>query len=151
MNSRKNEKGFTLIESILIIIILGILAAVAIPKHLDVRQNAANATAQTILASMRSANSILWADRVNHNQTTTYNFVDIIGSMDMKGYNVSTAVDGGGTLLTLTVGSSSYHYSLGIDGLQTFASLPGTYVQIYDYAGSNNTNNNQGQNNNSQH
>lgn len=37
---RKNEKGFTLIEIIAVLVILGILAAVAIPKYMDMRADA---------------------------------------------------------------------------------------------------------------
>ena len=38
--SRKNEKGFTLIEIIAVIIIMGILAAVAVPKFFSMQEDA---------------------------------------------------------------------------------------------------------------
>ena len=36
----RNQKGFTLIEIIAVLVILGILAAIAIPKYLDMRREA---------------------------------------------------------------------------------------------------------------
>lgn len=36
----RNQKGFTLIEIIAVLVILGILAAIAIPKYLDMRKEA---------------------------------------------------------------------------------------------------------------
>lgn len=48
------EKGFTLIELIVIIVILGILSAVAIPKFADLRGEAARGVAEGALGASRS-------------------------------------------------------------------------------------------------
>ena len=37
MLKKRNQKGFTLIEIIAVLVILGILAAVAIPKYMDMQ------------------------------------------------------------------------------------------------------------------
>ena len=53
----RNERGFTLIELILIIVVLGIMAALAIPKFLDMRADAKKAAVQGALGGVRSANA----------------------------------------------------------------------------------------------
>lgn len=53
----RNQKGFTLIEIIAVLVILGILAAIAIPKYLDMQGDArakALAGAQSALISVAS-------------------------------------------------------------------------------------------------
>lgn len=56
---RKKQQGFTLIELVMVITLLGILAAVAIPKFSDLSRSARIATLEGIAGAMRSTISII--------------------------------------------------------------------------------------------
>ncbi|MDO8464473.1 MAG: type II secretion system protein [Gallionella sp.] len=51
----KNQAGFTLIELIMVIVILGILMATALPKFIDIRDDANRAAMEGLRGSMDSA------------------------------------------------------------------------------------------------
>ena len=57
----RSEGGFTLIELVIVIVILGILASVAIPRYEDMREQARVSTLKGQLGSIRSAVAIQYA------------------------------------------------------------------------------------------
>lgn len=67
-----NQRGFTLIELVIIIVILGILAAVAIPKYQDLSGEAREASARSSLGSLRSAITIYYANQAVQNGTAVW-------------------------------------------------------------------------------
>jgi MSHA pilin protein MshA len=57
----KSQKGFTLIELIITIVIIGILAAVAIPKFQSLSKDAETGVAAGVAAALASATSVNYA------------------------------------------------------------------------------------------
>ena len=60
----KNQKGFTLIELVIIIIMIGMLAAIAVPRYVDLKDKALAAGAKATLDGGRAAITLHFADAV---------------------------------------------------------------------------------------
>ena len=58
----KNRKGFTLIELLIVVVIIGILAAIAIPKFSSVKQKGYRTQAISDLTSLRTAEETFFTD-----------------------------------------------------------------------------------------
>lgn len=60
-NSIQKSKGFTLIEIVIVMVILGILAIVAVPKFVDLTTSAKISATQAALGSVRSVLAVEYA------------------------------------------------------------------------------------------
>lgn len=66
----KNKKGFTLIELMIVVAIIGILAAIAIPNFMNYQCKAKQAEAKTVLGNIRVAQEAYLAEYDTYSDDT---------------------------------------------------------------------------------
>ena len=68
---RNRRQGFTLIELLIVVVIIGILAAIAIPKFANTKEKAYVAQMKTDLRNLVNAEEAFFADSVKYTSTIT--------------------------------------------------------------------------------
>lgn len=64
--AKRNNRGFTLIELLIVVVIIGILAAIAIPKFTSTREKAFVSAMKSDLRNMQSAQEIYFSDNFSY-------------------------------------------------------------------------------------
>lgn len=88
-----NRKGFTLIELLIVVVIIGILAAIAIPKFSATREKAYYSAMKSDLKNLQASQEIYYSDG-------SYQYTDDEAALEFsesQGSNVAITVAGGGT------------------------------------------------------
>lgn len=84
LRKRPGCDGFSLLEIIIMVIILSILAAIVIPKLFGLTNDAADASARNLLASLRTANQLEYGKRVIDGRPMTYTMGDILSRLSIE-------------------------------------------------------------------
>ena len=101
----RNRKGFTLIELVMIIVVLGILAAVAIPKFIDLQSDAESAAIKGLYGGFLSAYGITIAQQ-KANPTIVQlnnNISGDLGDLTLNGGSIVNALASGSNTILGTV------------------------------------------------
>ena len=118
---RRNDEGFTLIELMMVVLIIAILIAIAIPTFLGARQRAQDRAAQSDLRNGLTAEKTVYTDAQTYDNDTA-----------IKAAQVETSLKWG-TQLTAVVGNSSSTTTNDVVCL-TEKSKSGTVFSIADVA-----------------
>ena len=98
----QSESGFTLVELLVVMLILGLLAAIAIPAFFNQRAKAQDAEAKSAAKTVQTALETYATD--NNGQYTGAT----AAKLNTIEPTIITTGTGGGAIKTLTVGTNSY-------------------------------------------
>lgn len=102
MRSKEMRRGFTMIELVFVIVVIGILSAIAIPKFAITRNDAIVTKAKTTVGALRSAISMERQKRILRGDFSDINISTAVGLLEYGLDNTRWATNNANDTLTFT-------------------------------------------------
>jgi len=115
----KRNKGFTMIELIIVIVILGILAITALPKFLNLSTDAKSATLKSVSGAMNNSLQLVYSQAVINHEEKGDGLINILGT-DVALYNGYPSVRGSDSVAKLNRQVKAW---LDIDSVDAYTAL----------------------------
>ena len=117
----KKRSGFTLIELMIVVAIIGILAAIAIPKFAELIRKSSEGASKGNLGAIRSAMSIYYGDMEGQypsamsSLTIAGKYLTTVPNAKAPNYHPDSPTEVAGTYATLTDGGGWYYIDAATD------------------------------------
>jgi len=147
IKTRQQEKGFTIVELLIVVVVIGILAAITIVAYGGITNRANNTKAQTTAANVQKVLEAMNADKGYYPQTTADFFTGStstkipagIGIVNTAGTAAGATTNGGPTALTsgstdaLKLNTVVYEYC-GAVAAPAATATTGGRIRYWDFA-----------------